>query len=193
MFTLFNASDIFLVTTTSIQIFSLLHIISDTAFERIDPQGNFIVIENAGSIGKDQNMKNWSIRRKIDSKEDIVYKFSDNFVLQSGSCVRIFSQNGSIGLVNQKEALVADNIPTWCTDSHKVTRLLDANGGDFAIDQVDPQGNFIVIEDAGSTGRDQDMKNWSIRRKIDSKEDIVYKFPDNFVLQSRSCVRIFSR
>ncbi|CAF1549334.1 unnamed protein product [Adineta steineri] len=57
-------------------------------------------------------MKNWSIRRKIDSKDDIVYKFPDNFVLQSRSCVRIFSQNGNIDLVNQKEALVADNIPT---------------------------------------------------------------------------------
>ncbi|CAF4235863.1 unnamed protein product [Adineta steineri] len=58
-------------------------------------------------------MKNWSIRRKIDSNEDIVYKFPDNFVLQSRSCVRIFSRNGRKGLVNQKEALVADNIPTW--------------------------------------------------------------------------------
>ncbi|CAF4124891.1 unnamed protein product [Adineta steineri] len=133
MFTLFNASDIFLVTTPSIQIFSLLHIISDIAFERIDPQGNFIVIENVGSIGRDQDMKNWSIRRKIDSKDDIVYKFPDNFVLQSRSCVRIFSRNGSIGLVNQKEALVADNIPTWGTDSHMVTRLLDANGDERAL------------------------------------------------------------
>ncbi|CAF1500120.1 unnamed protein product [Adineta steineri] len=105
----------------------------DIAFERIDPQRDFIAIKNAAAICNDQAMKNWTIRRKIDFKEDIVYRFPDNFVLQSGSRICIFSRYGSIGLVNQKEALVADNIPTWGTGSHMVTRLLDANGHENAF------------------------------------------------------------
>ncbi|CAF1290309.1 unnamed protein product, partial [Adineta steineri] len=105
----------------------------DIAFERIDPQGNFIVIENAGSIGKDQDMTNWSIRRKIDSKDYIVYKFPDNFVLQSRSRVYVLSGIGRKSSFVHREALVADNIPTWDTGTNMCTRLLDANGDEKAL------------------------------------------------------------
>jgi len=97
------------------------------AIDQVDPQGNFIVIENAGSTGKDQDMKGWTLRRKIDSKDDIVYKFPDNFVLKSRSRLRILSRNASKGLINEKETLVAEGVQTWGTGTNMVTRLLDAN------------------------------------------------------------------
>ncbi len=103
------------------------------AIDQVDPQGNFIVIENAGSTGKDQDMKGWTLRRKIDLKDDIVYKFPDNFALKSRSRIRILSRNASKGSINEKETLVADGVQTWGTGSNMVTRLLDANGDEKAL------------------------------------------------------------
>jgi len=103
------------------------------AIDQVDPQGNFIVIENAGSTGKDQEMKGWSLRRQIDSKDDIVYKFPDNFVLKSRSRIRILSRNASKGSINERETLVAEGVQTWGTGSNMVTRLLDANGEEKAL------------------------------------------------------------
>lgn len=103
------------------------------AIDQVDPQGNFIVIENAGSTGKDQEMKGWSLRRRIDSKDDIVYRFPDNFVLKSRSRIRILSRNASKGSINERETLVAEGVQTWGTGTNMVTRLLDANGDEKAI------------------------------------------------------------
>ena len=103
------------------------------AIDQVDPQGNFIVIENAGSTGKDQDLKGWTLRRKIDAKDDNVYKFPDNFVLKSRARLRILSRNASKGTINEKETLVAENIPTWGTGTVMFTRLIDANGEEKAL------------------------------------------------------------
>jgi len=78
-------------------------------------------------------MKGWTIRRKIDSKDDIVYKFPDNFTLKSRSRIRILSRNASRGSVNERETLVAEGVQTLGVGSHMVTRLLDANGDEKAL------------------------------------------------------------
>ncbi|CAF1087979.1 unnamed protein product [Rotaria magnacalcarata] len=103
------------------------------AIDQVDPQGNFIVIENRYSTDKDQHLKGWTLRRKIDSKDDIVYKFPDNFVLKSRSRIRILSRNASKGSINEKEALVAEGVQTWGTGTYMVTRLFDANGDEKAL------------------------------------------------------------
>lgn len=103
------------------------------AIDQVDPQGNFIVVENAGSPGKDQDLKGWTIRRKIDSKDDIVYKFPDNFVLKSRSRVRIVCRNASKGPINAAETLVAEGVQTWGSGTNMVTRLVDANGDEKAL------------------------------------------------------------
>jgi hypothetical protein len=103
------------------------------AIDQVDPQGNYIVIENAGSTGKDQDLKGWTLRRKIDAKDDIVYKFPDNFVLKSRSRIRILSRNASKGSINEKETLVAEGVQTWGTGTIMVTRLIDGNGEEKAL------------------------------------------------------------
>lgn len=103
------------------------------AIDQVDPQGNFIVIENGGSTGKEQDMKGWTIRRKVDSKDEIVYKFPDNFTLKSRSRIRIISRNASRGSINERETLIADNVQTWGTGTNMVTRLVDGNGDEKAV------------------------------------------------------------
>jgi predicted RNase H-like nuclease (RuvC/YqgF family) len=103
------------------------------AIDQVDPQGNFIVVENAGSTGKDQEMKGWTLRRKIDSNSEIVYNFPNNFVLKSRSRIRILCRNASKSQINEKETLLAEGVQTWGTGTNMVTRLLDANGEEKAL------------------------------------------------------------
>ena len=117
----------------SIHCLSLSICLGPIAIDQVDPQGNFIVIENAGSTGKDQEMKGWQLRRQIDSKDDIIYRFPDNFVLKSRSRIRILSRNASKGSINEKETLLAEGVQTWGTGTNMVTRLVDATGEEKAL------------------------------------------------------------
>jgi hypothetical protein len=101
--------------------------------DQVDPQGNFIVIENAGSTTKDQELKGWSIRRKVDSKEDIVYKFPDNYVLRARTRVRILSRTASKGSSSDREVLVAEGVQTWGVGQNMSTRLVDETGQEKAV------------------------------------------------------------
>jgi len=103
------------------------------AIDQVDPQGNFIVVENAGSTGKDQDMKGWTLRRRIDNKDEIVYTFPNNFVLKSRSRIRIVCRNASKSQTNEKETLVAEGVQTWGTGTNMVTRLLDGSGEEKAL------------------------------------------------------------
>ncbi|UJR14866.1 hypothetical protein I4U23_001851 [Adineta vaga] len=127
------------------------------AIDQVDPQGNFIVIENAGSTGKDQDMKGWTLRRKIDSKDDITYKFPDNFVLKSRSRIRILSRNASKGSINEKETLVAEGVQTWGTGSNMITRLLDANGDEKAFLEATEEHSIVI---GNLSSRNQCHSNW---------------------------------
>jgi chromosome segregation ATPase len=101
--------------------------------DQVDPQGNFIVIENAGATGKDQEMKGWVLRRKVDSKDDIVYKFPDTYTLKARSRVRILSRTASRSSSNEREILVADSVQTWGTGTNMLTRLFDETGAEKAL------------------------------------------------------------
>ncbi|CAF1027498.1 unnamed protein product [Rotaria sordida] len=101
--------------------------------DQVDPQGNFIVIENAGSTGKDQDLNGWTLRRRVDNNNETVYKFPDHFVLKSRSRVRILSRTASKSSTNEREVLVADGIQNWGTGTNMVTRLVDNNGEEKAL------------------------------------------------------------
>ncbi|CAF1616248.1 unnamed protein product [Rotaria sp. Silwood1] len=101
--------------------------------DQVDPQGNFIVIENAGSTGKDQELRGWTIRRRVDNNNEIVYKFPDQFVLKSRSRVRILSRTASKSSTSDKDVLIADGIQNWGIGTSMVTRLIDANNEEKAL------------------------------------------------------------
>ncbi|CAF0858268.1 unnamed protein product [Didymodactylos carnosus] len=101
------------------------------SIEQIDPQGNFIVVENQGSSGKDQEMRGWSLKRRIDQNPEIVYQFPSNFTLKSRSRIRIFARNASRGA--DRDSLVADGVQTWGTGNSMVTHLLDEKGEEKAV------------------------------------------------------------
>jgi hypothetical protein len=63
--------------------------------------------------------------------------------------------------------------------------------GSILIKSIDPYGYFITIEHTGI--KDQDMCGWIIKRSIDSYKDIIYRFPNDFILKSKSLIKILSR
>lgn len=78
-------------------------------------------------------MKGWTLRRKVDGNNEIVYKFPDTYVLKSRSRVRILSRTASRSSVSEREVLSADGIQSWGTGTVMVTRLFDGNGEEKAL------------------------------------------------------------
>ncbi len=58
------------------------------------------------------------------------------------------------------------------------------------ISKVDNIDHYIDIENDGYTEKDENMTGWTLQRNVGKKSKIIYKFPDNFILKSRSNVRI---
>lgn len=66
--------------------------------------------------------------------------------------------------------------------------------GSISIREIDPYGHFIIIEHNGiTTDKQQDMVGWILKRSIDSYTDIIYRFPNDFILKPKSFVKILSR
>ncbi|CAF1071870.1 unnamed protein product [Rotaria sordida] len=66
--------------------------------------------------------------------------------------------------------------------------------GSISIGEIDRYGHFIIIEHNGlTTDKEQDMVGWTLNRSIDSYKDIIYRFPNDFTLKSKSSVKILSR
>ncbi|CAF0917683.1 unnamed protein product [Didymodactylos carnosus] len=99
------------------------------SIEQVDPQGNFIVVENQGSSGKDQPMRGWSLKRRIDQQE-IIYQFPSDFVLKSRHRIRIFARTASRDA--DRDSLVADGVQTWGIGKTMLTSLLDERGEEKA-------------------------------------------------------------
>ena len=54
-------------------------------------------------------------------------------------------------------------------------------------------GSYIVVQNTSSSNKhDQNMTGWLIKKTIDDKK-LIYEFPDNFILKSRTPVRILAR
>lgn len=59
------------------------------------------------------------------------------------------------------------------------------------IKEAAPDGRFIVLENT-HRGREEVLGEWKLKRKIDGKREIVYTFPQNFVLKPKKEVKIWA-
>ncbi len=76
-------------------------------------------------------MVGWTLKRSIDSYQNIIYRFPNDFILKSKSFVKILSRQASQTLYSyeKKNILIAESIQTWGTGVKTiVNRLIDANG-----------------------------------------------------------------
>ena len=72
--------------------------------------GKVIILENT-SRNNDISMANWVLRRRVDNKPEITFKFPENFTLKTNKTVRIWA--GKHGSENLPTDLVNKDIENW--------------------------------------------------------------------------------
>ncbi|RNA18535.1 intermediate filament ifa-1 [Brachionus plicatilis] len=75
--------------------------------------------------------------------------------------------------------------------SSKTTYQRSAKGP-VSISECSPDGKVIVLENT-SRNKDVDLSDWLIRRRVDNRPEISFRFPQNLVLKATKTVRVWSR
>lgn len=96
----------------------------------IDPNGDYILIVNNSST-KDQDLKNWSIQRKVDSYPLIIYNFPINTILRSRASLKIFGRNNSRAMFD-RDSITNDLIPNWGAGNYAETHIIGDDGKEKA-------------------------------------------------------------
>jgi intermediate filament protein if len=94
------------------------------------PEGKFIVLENTHR-GKEENIAEWKLKRKIDNKREIVYTLPKEFVLRPMSTLKIWARNQG-GLHSPPEQLVFEGEDTFGVGSNVQTILYNRDGEERA-------------------------------------------------------------
>ena len=78
------------------------------------------------------------------------------------------------------------------TEMSSKTTFQRSAKGPVSISECSPDGKVIILENT-SRNKDITMTNWVLKRRVDSKEEITYKFPSNLVLKANKLIRIWAR
>jgi len=102
----------------------------NVAVAESDPQGKFIVLENAND-SKDEVLDEWVLQRKIDGVDKVTYVFPPKFILKAGKRVKIWAkdQGGSNAPPDQ---LINEQATNWGTGAQMQTILLNKQGEERA-------------------------------------------------------------
>ncbi|OUC46784.1 intermediate filament tail domain protein [Trichinella nativa] len=66
--------------------------------------------------------------------------------------------------------------------------------GNVSISECNPDGKFIVLENTHrAKARDEPLDEWKLKRKIDGKREVVFTFPQKFVLKAGKNVKVWAR
>ncbi len=95
------------------------------------PDGKVIILENT-SRNKDITMTGWVLKRRVDSKEELTYKFPPNLVLKSNKTVRIWARGANGAKENPPTDLVNANVDNWGMGVNVVTIVLNDVGDEKA-------------------------------------------------------------
>jgi len=141
------------------------------------------------------------LKESQDLSEIQLNKLSNQFnhLKKQIDSIQLIKSSNSIFLKIQKEEQINEFIPPKPSISNeKFSPNIEENHskseGSILIRSIDPYGYFIIIEHSGlTTDKQQDMIGWTIKRSIDSYKDIIYRFPNDFILKSKSFVKILSR
>jgi hypothetical protein len=81
-------------------------------------------------------MVGWTFKRSIDSYQNIIYRFPNDFILKPKSFVKILSRQASqtIYSYEKNKILIADSLQTWGVGIKTILNtLIDANGDEKDI------------------------------------------------------------
>lgn len=78
------------------------------------------------------------------------------------------------------------------TEMSSKTTFQRSAKGPVSISECSPDGKVIILENT-SRNKDITMTNWLLKRRVDSKEELTFKFPANLVLKANKMIRIWAR
>lgn len=92
------------------------------SIKRIEPKGEYIVIENT-SIRKPVVMTNWILKRRGVDVPNNSFKFDKHFVLHPNKSVKIYASGK--GRNNAPHELQSDTVKTWGIGTYAFTQLVN--------------------------------------------------------------------
>lgn len=63
--------------------------------------------------------------------------------------------------------------------------------GNVSINETSPEGKYIVIENT-HRAKEEHIGGWKLKRKIDNKREIVYTFPQDFILRPGKTLKVYN-
>jgi intermediate filament protein if len=64
--------------------------------------------------------------------------------------------------------------------------------GNVSIAECQPEGKFIILENTHRS-KDEHLDEWKLKRKLDGKKEVVFSFPQKYVLKAGKTVKIFPK
>lgn len=127
-------------------------------------------------------------RRLLESEETRTSRME-----REGSSTRHVSRPAPVQAPPQQQAVPqADFRLSNPTEMSSKTTFQRSAKGPVSISECSPDGKVIILENT-SRNKDITMTNWLLKRRVDSKEEITYKFPANLVLKANKMIRIWAR
>jgi intermediate filament protein if len=132
-------------------------------------------------------------RRLLESEEHHSTKFSFDPKQKQSANLQSAQQLQPITINAVSNAGLANNDYRLSTSemSAKTTFQRSAKGP-VSISECSPDGKVIILE---NTSRNKDilMTNWVLKRRVDNKPEITYKFPESIALKANKVIRIWAR
>uniref|UniRef100_A0A8D0A8Q4 Lamin B2 n=1 Tax=Sander lucioperca TaxID=283035 RepID=A0A8D0A8Q4_SANLU len=90
-----------------------------------DMDGNAVTLTNDAE--QDQPLGNWRLKRQVDDRDEVVYKFSPKFVLKAGQTVTVWSADAGVAHSPPSDLLWKSQT-SWGTGNDMITTLVNADG-----------------------------------------------------------------
>ncbi|XP_031167660.1 lamin-B2 [Sander lucioperca] len=98
-----------------------------------DMDGNAVTLTNDAE--QDQPLGNWRLKRQVDDRDEVVYKFSPKFVLKAGQTVTVWSADAGVAHSPPSDLLWKSQT-SWGTGNDMITTLVNADGEEVATRRV---------------------------------------------------------
>lgn len=129
-------------------------------------------------------------RRLLESEETRTSRMSDREVVTRTH--RAAAPAPQPQPIVQQQQPVQGDFRLNSTEMSSKTTFQRSAKGPVSISECSPDGKVIILENT-SRNKDITMTNWLLKRRVDSKEEITYKFPANLVLKANKMIRIWAR
>ena len=113
--------------------------------------------------------------------------------LNSTNVESVFSNSSQFGRASRQSSSssTVSNVPISLPDTNRTTFQRSAKGN-ISISESSTDGKVIVLENTSMT-KEVSLSGWVLKRKVESGNEIVFKFPSNVTLKGRKTLKVWAR